>query len=687
MLFSRRSLFLSCIGCLCFVALAQADQPARTSLFDPAHYMRVSEVRPGMTGYGVSVFSGTQTQRFDVEVVSVLKNFNPKDDVILIRCHGANLEHTGSIAGMSGSPIYLKDDQGNDRMIGAFAYGWPLAKDPIAGVQPIQYMLDLPDLPANAATEPTTQSSEALKTPDEATEPHPHIHWNLGDCIPLPGMKHMPPGYPLISADRFEPSENLAPAATDSMRMQPLATPLMTSGMPAKMLEQFAPMFRAYGLSPLQAGGSGGYDSSIAAGPGPTTQPPLMFPGSVLVAPLVTGDVDMTAVGTCTDVVGDRVFGFGHPFNNEGPINLPFAAGEIHAIIANLQESFKLGSMTKMMGTLTTDQSVGVAGHLGAVPALIPMDIRILYTDGSLDQTYHFNCVRHPKFTPLLTVAALTAVITGSRDLPQYHTLDYDLNLDFVNGRSLKIANAIVDDNPAVLFLQVAAPMMAASENPFERVLPTKLSGTIRVTPESKQADILSVNVPKLTYKPGETVKAYVQYRPFRAGEATLPIEFQLPRDLPDGTYPMVISGWEQYLTDEQAARPFRFNANNMSEVFDVLQDFLSVRHDAVYARLVRQADGVALGRSALPRLPSSIRQVMLDAGRSDTTAYISSEVRIFPSPLVMDGSADFAVTIQAAGHGEANRQPHPEMPQPPPQPGGEKPRKSDVPVEPGPPK
>ncbi len=112
-----------------------ADAP---SLFDPARHMRVSEVKPGMTGYGLSVFTGTKIERFEVEVISVLKNFNPKHDVILIRCRGANLEHTGPISGMSGSPIYLKDDAGNHRMVGAFAYGWPLSKDPIAGVQPIE---------------------------------------------------------------------------------------------------------------------------------------------------------------------------------------------------------------------------------------------------------------------------------------------------------------------------------------------------------------------------------------------------------------------------------------------------------------------------------------------------------------------------------------------------------------------
>jgi hypothetical protein len=682
MRFSRRWLVVACVGLSTLAAIGRADDTADNSpfpssqasqhfkkdLFDPAHYMRISEVRAGMTGYGESVFSGTTTERFDVEVVSVLKNFNPKDDVILIRCRGANLEHTGAIAGMSGSPIYLKDDQGRSRMIGAFAYGWPLAKDPIAGVQPIEYMLALPDLPANATTEPTQPA---------AADDKAQIHWSLGDCMPLPGMKTVPRGYPLIAADRFEPNENVFGDSAESMRLCPLATPLMTSGMPAKMIEQFGPMFRAYGLTPLQAGGGG-------AGVDATTQPAAMFPGSVLVAPLVTGDVDMTAVGTCTDVVGNRVFGFGHPFNNEGPINLPFGAGQINAIVAELQQSFKLGGLTKMMGTLTTDQSVGVAGQLGVVPAMIPMEVRIAYTDGSLDETYHFNCVRHLKFTPLLTVAALTAAVTGQRDLPQYHTLNYDLNVDFANGRSLNLSNTIVDDNPAVLFLQVAAPMMAAAENPFEQVLPTRLSGTIHVMPESRQAEILSVNVPKLTYKPGDTVKAYVQYRPFRSGESTMPVEFQLPRDLPDGTYPMVVSGWEQYLIDEQAARPFRFNANNLNEVFDVLRDFLSVRHDAVYLRLVRQADGVALGRSALSRLPSSIRQVMLEAGRSDTTAYISSEVRIFPSKFVLDGAANFAITIQAEGHGEANRLVRPEMPTPvSPQQGDKK--KSDVPGAPAP--
>src|SRR5437870_9153376 len=110
-----------------------------------------------MTAYVLSVFKGTKIERFDVEVISVLRDFNPQRDVILVRCKGANLEHTGSVAGMSGSPIFLSDAQGRERMVGAFAYGWPLMKDPVGGVQPIEYMLDLESLPPkNPTPNPTS---------------------------------------------------------------------------------------------------------------------------------------------------------------------------------------------------------------------------------------------------------------------------------------------------------------------------------------------------------------------------------------------------------------------------------------------------------------------------------------------------------------------------------------------------
>jgi hypothetical protein len=154
------------------------------------------------------------------------------------------------------------------------------------------------------------------------------------------------------------------------------------------------------------------------------------------------------------------------------------------------------------------------------------------------------------------------------------------------------------------------------------------------------------VNAPRLKFRPGETLKAYVNYRAFRSGDAILPVEFDLPRDLPEGTYQLTVSGWEQFFSDERTARPFRFSAESGKDVFAVIQDMLSIRHNAVYLRLLRQPDGIAIGRTAMPNLPSSRRQVLLGAGRSNTTPFVSSTTKVIPTDHLMSGAAQFEVTI-----------------------------------------
>ena len=56
--------------------------------------MRLSEVRAGMEGYALTVFKGTKPEPFKVRVVSVLRNFLPKEDVILIRAEDPRVEFT-----------------------------------------------------------------------------------------------------------------------------------------------------------------------------------------------------------------------------------------------------------------------------------------------------------------------------------------------------------------------------------------------------------------------------------------------------------------------------------------------------------------------------------------------------------------------------------------------------------------
>jgi hypothetical protein len=612
---------------------ASAQTSTAKILFDPSRHMRVSEVKPGMQGYGLSVFRGTKIQRFDVEVIDVVKNFNPTFDAILVRCKGEYLNHTGSIEGMSGSPIYLFDSTGKARMCGAFAYGWPFAKDCVGGVQPIEYMLNLP-IGGNDSSNSSASATPGQPPAQQTSRPR----WSLEDVV-MPG-KPKPEG-----------ANNLdIPARLNGMDMhlQPLATPLLAGGISARALSNVAPLFAGTGLSLMQAGGGG-------AEMNPAAPPPKLEPGSVLAVPLLTGDLELTAVGTCTEVIGDRMFGFGHhyadePSHGEGLTTLPMGSGSVALVVANLAASFKLGFLSQPMGTLTTDHIVGVAGRIGMQAPMAPMEMHVVYDDGSVDRVYHFKSALDAKLTPLIAAVAINSALYAEKDLPQYHTLSYVMNVDFAGGRSIRLANTSVNAGFADIMNDVVMPIAAAMDNPFKRVPLAGIRGTVHVSGIARSAQIVSVMIPRSKFAPGETLKAYVEYRPFHAEESTLPIELKLPSDLPNGTYQLRVSDWVHYLEDEKATNPFKFTAQNIDELFAVLKDVTSIRHDAVYLRLVRQADGVAVGRTAMPRLPSAARDVLLGSGRTDITRFVSSTIKIAPSDLVMNGQADFSITIERHG-------------------------------------
>jgi hypothetical protein len=477
------------------------------------------------------------------------------------------------------------------------------------------------------------------------------MSWSLKDAGVLPRMWRQQgrAWFAPANAPRALPAMTGLAGDADAMpRLQPLATPLMTSGLPPAVMERMAGAFRSFGLVPLQAGIGGSAGGTEAAATADTNAPSARLePGSVLAVPLLTGDIDMTAVGTTTEVIGDRVWGFGHPFNNEGRVSLPMGAGVVNGIIPNLQTSFKLGSLTQMAGTLTTDASVGVSGREGKPPPTVPIELTIAPADGSEPRVYHFQAAQHPRFTPLIAAAAFSGALSGSSELPQYNTIDYDLKLTFANGQTVRIANRAANGTAADVFGDAIAVMQAASDNPFLRVLLKNVSGTIKVTPSAQLAQIEDVHLPKSKYRPGEEIKAFVTYQLFREGERTMPVDLELPRDLLPGVYQLVISDAQRYFLEQQT-EPFRFSAQNIQDVFAVLDDATKIRENALYLRLLRQPDGIAIGRTAMPRLPSSRREVLMGAGRSDTTAFVSSTVKIIPTDLVMSGSAEFAITIEA---------------------------------------
>src|SRR6266478_3330219 len=132
--------FLAFTFALCLESQAASAQELREIL-------PLSQVRSGMQGYAYTIFAGDQVEKFDLEVIGVLDNFlGPKQSIILVQLKGPKVEHTGVVAGMSGSPVYL-----DGKLAGALSLKLGIfTKEPIAGVTPIQDVLNPPSQPATA---------------------------------------------------------------------------------------------------------------------------------------------------------------------------------------------------------------------------------------------------------------------------------------------------------------------------------------------------------------------------------------------------------------------------------------------------------------------------------------------------------------------------------------------------------
>ena len=95
-----------------------------------------------MKGVAYTVFEGVNPEPMEVEILGVLKDaMGPGQDMILARLHGDKPEYTGVVAGMSGSPVYI-----DGRLVGALSYRiGQFSKEPIAGITPIESMLQVRD--------------------------------------------------------------------------------------------------------------------------------------------------------------------------------------------------------------------------------------------------------------------------------------------------------------------------------------------------------------------------------------------------------------------------------------------------------------------------------------------------------------------------------------------------------------
>lgn len=597
-------------------------------LFDPELHLRTGDVRIGMTGYGLSVFQGTDIRRFKVEVVGVLRNTQQLGtDVVLIEAEGETLEISGPISGMSGSPIYLHCEDGKDRLVGAFAFGWPYSKITIAGVQPIEAMLRLEGGP----------QGEAAPAADQAPVKKAHDLAALGAVAKLQ-----------LPAER-DLAEALATSAAPPSQtgLSPLTLPVGISKasptVAARLPELLAGTGLSAGLVPMSAQAAGRSENETLA------------PGSPLVVPLLMGDLELTAVGTCTTIIGDHVFGFGHPLFDQGDVELPMAAGSIDAVIPLMSMSFKLGSVGKTVGTLRADATAGIAGTLGAVPELTDVSFKVIDAAGD-SETFHFQAARHDQLTPSLLASALLQAVTLGGNADMDASTRFDLTMTFATEdgpREVVLRDAVSNryGGPTSMALGLISTLRGISTNPFSDVTLESVTGQLVELPvgELPAAQVMSASLSRTTYAPGETVRIDVLLNGYRGERERVRAELVLPDNLPPGTYPLRVMSATYALQAEASSDPALLNPRSLEEVFAAYDVVGNFPNDALYLRLdLPSQTAVAVGSTSLSNLPPSKVKLLATTGRPDVLPAASALTKRVEVPyVVVDGEAVVEVTIE----------------------------------------
>src|SRR4029077_4519625 len=325
----KRMLLAALFVCLLAPALFAADP----------EIFPLSQVLPGMKGEGYTIFAGDLIEKFDLVVIGVMPNFlAPKESIILVQLLGPKVEHTGVVAGMSGSPIYI-----DGKLVGALSLKLgQFSKEPLAGVTPIENILSLP----KGQSGPGTLRAET--TPDTAA-PSPRLQARFD----IPSDWSSRAG---LSGGSF---------------LTPIDSPLVFSGFSAVAIRQFENQFAAYGMAATQGG-------SIDARPDDGD----IRPGDMVSAVLLEGDMSLNASCTVTAIVDGRVYVCGHPLFGFGSVQMPMARGRVLTTLSSDLESTKIVNVGGTIGSFSQDRVTAVIGSLGAAPKLIPIDMKVATPDG-----------------------------------------------------------------------------------------------------------------------------------------------------------------------------------------------------------------------------------------------------------------------------------------------------------------
>lgn len=560
--------------------------------FNPHTMMRVKDIKPGMKGYGLTVFKGTKIEKFGVDIIGVLPKDNITGDIILARLSGGPITERNAkvIAGMSGSPVYI-----NGKLIGAVALTWRYSLEPLAGITPIENMI------ASANKEVPIGGTLTAKI--------------KSSYLRGLGLKNLSGG--------------------EYLTMVPIAVPLIASGFHPRALEKISPLFERAGFIFMQAPAGGTMDVKTP-----------MTPGAPLGCQLMAGDMQITAIGTLTYVdENGEWLAFGHSMMDMGDAQMPAVSAYIHDVIPSIDFSTKIGSPGLPIGTLTRDGFFAISGKVGQVPDMVPVSISV--NNGEKIQTYNVAVTKHPHLINDLIGTAISNALLLSFPDPVDVVTVVSLEIQFEEGKRLSKKDYFYSSSgvgfETSFFVEDILSLL--SYNIFQAVHPQRVSVKVEVVKGRREARLEKVSLDKNIVKPGENVSLTVYLKEYGKEEpTTLALNLPIPSRAPEGRASIYIGGGG-YIPPQVMG--FK-SPTKLSDMLKVVEDI--PQNNQLIVSLVMPRFRLQVGDKLFSPLPSGLEQTITSTKETSLRRIADVSISSLETDWVVIGLQRVDITISKTG-------------------------------------
>ena len=603
-------------------AFAQSRAELDSAIKQPAtvEFFPLERVKAGMRAIGYTVFEGSEPRAFEVEILGVLNGYpNPQQNAILAKLVGPRVEQTGVFQGMSGSPVFVEG-----KLLGAVAFGYAFAKDPIAGITPIGQMVEMFDKVPGTVPErgPGAEKPRTVSFSEIAFNEQSKDFVDFVDGRAATGVSR-------------------AQSPSTASLLMPIGTPLSITGIAPEVVARFAKQFESLGFYPVA-----GVASAAGFSPLKTADDKTLAPGTTIVVPLVRGDFSLAASGTVTYRDRNRIYAFGHPLFSLGVSDLPMNEGEVVTVMSSTAISFKVTVPGAMVGAIRGDRSTGTYGELGAIPRMIPVEIELHSSRGS-KQTYRFEMVSDRFLTPILLQMTTLATISSTERLIGDSTLQLRGNIQVKGQPEVTFENRLTSsmNAPLAAAFAVAQPINVLLNSGFSDLAIERIALKIKsVDARSKgQLDRLWIN--RTEVRRGDRLEIQAFARTESGGEFIERINVEIPNDTPLGEVKVVVSDGGLL----QASEPRTgITPKSLSHLVRELNRIR--KSDRLYVRLERAEGGVVINNEEMPNLPPSMLATLsserTSGGYTLTRSSSLYEKELAPAEFIISGQRTLTVKV-----------------------------------------